>query len=217
MKQETIIGAVLAVIFLGVLAYLGLSPNTHGLAGAASVDAGFVGVQQYGPWQLACGKPQPGETPAAKTSAGGIPLSLSGGSPSLTAEQASRKLGRCRATLIYLKKDNPKQLILVVSFRYTVAGDKLAVIVRFPQIAQKGDTILLQVTDKAGLKLPVVQCGTEGCFAAGLLGGDAQTLIVNGQRAVMVFPTKKDAKPLIMPIPLTGLKGALQGMLKAES
>ena len=133
------------------------------------------------------------------------------------AAQDARKLGRCRATLIYLKKDNPKQLILVVSFRYTVSGDKLATIIRFPQIAQKGDTIILQVTDKAGLKLPVVQCGTEGCFAAGLLTGDAQQLVISGRRALIVFPAKKDAKPLGMPIPLTGLKAALDGMKKAES
>lgn len=218
--RSTIIGVVMGVVFIAALFGISqLYPHSSqvGFAEAAqSIEPGFVGVKMIGPWQFACAKDQ-SQAPASKAA---IPFTLNpnphGGAAAVTAAQQSA-LGRCRTTLIYTRKGDPKAVILVVSFRYAQNGQKLAMIVRFPALAQKGDQLLLRVGQGGALRLPVSQCSQGGCLAAGLLSPDGQNLILGAKKGVLVFPAKKDSKPLGMLIPFTGLKDALAAMRRAES
>ena len=123
-------------------------------------------------------------------------------------------LGRCRSTLVFRRKDNPKAIVLVIGFR--TAGQKLAMIVRFPSLAKKGDMIAMRLAQGA-LKLPVSDCGKGGCLAAGLLEAEAQSHILASPRGVLVFPAVQNGKPLGMFVPFDGLKESIAGMRRAES
>lgn len=218
--RSTIIGVVLGVVFIAALFGVSqLYPHTAqaGFAETAqSVQPGFIGVKMIGPWQFACAK----EESAAPTSNAAIPLTLNpnphGGAAAAVAAQQSA-LGRCRTTLIYRKKTDPKAVVLVVSFRHAQNGQKLAMIVRFPALAQKGDALMLRVGQGGALKLPVSQCSQGGCLAAGLLDAAGQNLILGAKKGVLVFPAKKGDKPLGMLVPFVGLKDALAAMSRAES
>jgi invasion protein IalB len=214
--RDTVIGFVLAALFIGAMVFGGIyikhdAPKPYAET-PGEVTSGFVGMKVYDGWQLLCGKPTAADQ--ASSSSGGIPLSLTPGKP---APGAGNALRRCRASLFIRRKDNPKALLLAVSFRHTADSDKLALIIRFPLLAKKGDLLGMQLDQKGGLKLPVNDCGQEGCLAAGLLSPDVQAMLMATKRAVLVFPAKKDGKPLGMLIPFTGLRDALTAMAKAES
>jgi hypothetical protein len=70
---------------------------------------------------------------------------------------------------------------------------------------------------QGGLKLPVNDCGKEGCLAAGLLGQQAQDRVLASPHAVLVFPAVQGNKPLGMLIPFDGLKQSVAAMRRAES
>jgi hypothetical protein len=211
MMRDTLIGIALAVLFVA-----GLWTAAHYIHGPAAgvaraeVKAGFTGLRQFGDWQLACAKPQPAASPKE-----GIPLELGPTVPAPAPAQSALTLGRCRASLVLVKKNDPKQPVLFLSFRYTSDGSKLAMIVRLPAPAEKTDTLMVRLTQKAGLKIPVRQCGQKYCFF-GLLEPDAQNLLLSVRRGVAIFPVAKGAKPLEMLIPFQGLPEALGAMRKAE-
>ncbi len=210
MGRDTIIGAVAAVLFLGALLYVGFGIPPNPPSVYADVNSGFVGIKTYGAWRLVCAKPSAADE-AAKS--GGIPLSLGGTPP---AAQAS-PFRRCLTLLLVPRRDNPRAVVLAISFRNAKAGTKTALIVHFPVLGKQGDTLGFQVDTKGALKLPVRQCGQNGCIAAGYLSNDVRNLIAAGQRGVVLFPTKKDGKPLYVIINLTGLKDSLGAMERAES
>ncbi|HTQ13071.1 MAG TPA: invasion associated locus B family protein [Rhizomicrobium sp.] len=218
--RDTIIGVVLAVIFVAAIwGASTLHPHVSGPMSAqeaAAVKPGFEGTRMIGPWQLACA-PGPRTNPAEKAA---IPFQLNpnphGGAAAVEAAQ-KEGLGRCRTSLIYRRKDNPKAVVIVVSFRHTDNGRKLALIVRFPALAKQGDTVVLSLGKKGGLNLPVSQCGKGGCMAAGVLPPKGEVLILSTPEGALIFPAQNDGKPLHVLVPFAGLKDALDAMSRAES
>jgi invasion protein IalB len=215
--RDTVIGVVLAVAFAAAIFAVGFThPHTYApvsVQAASEVQPGFTGLKAIGPWELACAK---GPAAGAKTA---IPFSLNPDPKSSAAATAQNALGRCRAALIYRRKDNPKAIVAIITFRYSTDFKKLAMIVRFPQqFAQKDDKLMLQVGRQgASIEMPVSQCTQGGCMAAGLLEPPGQNLILSAKQGVLVFPAKKGAKPFGMLVPLAGLKDVFDAMRRAES
>jgi hypothetical protein len=213
--RDTIIGLVLAAALLaGLFAVAHFYPHSPAAELARTADevqSGFAGTEAIGSWQLAC--PPGPNAPTAKTP---VPFSLNPNPRTAAAVVAggAATLGRCHTTLIFRRKDNPKAIVLIVGFR--TAGEELAMIVRFPALAKKGDTLAMRLL-QGTLKLPVSDCGKEGCLAAGLLGVQAQDRVLASPRGVLVFPALRDGKPLGMLIPFNGLKESVAAMRRAES
>ena len=209
--RDTLVGIVLAVALVaGLFALDHFCPRSSS-ATVNDVQSGFVGEKTIGPWQLAC---LPG--PSGPASKAPVPFSLNPNPRTAAAVVAgqSLSLGRCRTTLIFRRKDNPKAVVLIIGFR--LAGDRLAMIVRFPVLAKKGDTVAMRLA-QATLKLPVSDCGKGGCLAAGLLGQQAQDRLLASPRGVLVFPVIQNGKPLGMLIPFDGLRESIAAMHRAES
>jgi len=211
--RDTIVGTVLALVLVAALfAMARLHPHSPGeeLARAAGeVQQGFTGVKMFGSWQLAC---PPG--PSGATSRAPVPFSLNPNPRTAAAVVAGETLGRCRTTLVFRRKDNPKAIVLIVGLR--LAGEKLALIVRFPALAKKGDSLQMRLAQGA-LKLPVSDCGKDGCLAVGLLGQQALDHVLASPSAILVYPTLRNGKPLGMLVPFNGLKEAVAAMRRAES
>jgi hypothetical protein len=209
--RDTLVAILLGVALLaGLFALDRFYPHSSGMT-ASDVQSGFVGVKMIGSWQLACPT-----GPSGSASRAPVPFSLNPNPRTAAAVVAGSalNLGRCRTTLVFRRKDNPKAVVLIVGFR--LAGEKLAMIVRFPALAKKGDTLAMRLAYSA-LKLPVSDCGKEGCLAAGLLGGQALDRVLASPSAVLVFPAVRDGKPLGMLIPFGGLKESVAAMRRAES
>jgi hypothetical protein len=209
--RDTFIGIVLAVALVaGLFALDHFYPHSPSTA-ANDVQSGFVGVKAVGAWQLAC---PPG--PSGSASKAPVPFSLNPNPRTAAAVVAGStlNLGRCRTTLVFRRKDNPKAVILIVGFR--LAGEKLAMIVRFPALAKKGDTLVMRLAQGA-LKLPVNDCGKDGCLTVGLLGQQALDRVLASPNAVLVFPAIRNGKPLGMLVPFDGLKESVAAMRRAES
>ncbi|HEX3675741.1 MAG TPA: hypothetical protein VHU87_15850 [Rhizomicrobium sp.] len=214
--RDTIIGVVLAVAFVAAIFAAGMHPHSYTPAyieAAAEVQPGYVGIKAIGPWEFICPK-----GPAARGKAA-IPFSLNPDPKTAAAVTPQNALGRCRVALIYRRKDNPKAVILILSFRYSSDYTKLAMIVRFPQpFAQKGDKLILAVgREGRGIEMPVSECSQQGCLAAGLIDRPGQDLILSAKEGALVFPGKDHAKALKMLVPLVGLKEAFAAMRRAES
>jgi invasion protein IalB len=215
--RDIVIGVVLAALFVaGIVAVGFYHPRSYAPAyieAAAEVQPGYVGIKAIGPWEFICPK---GPAAGAKSA---IPFSLNPDPKTAAAVAPQNALGRCRVALIYRRKDNPKAVILILSFRYSSDHSKIAMIVRFPQpFAQKGDKLILAVgREGKGIEMPVSECSQQGCLAAGLLEQPGQDLIVSAKEGVLVFPGKDHAKALKMMVPLVGLKDAFAAMRRAES
>ena len=209
--RDILVGIVLAAALVaGLFALDHFYHRSHGMT-ANDVQSGFVGAETIGAWQLAC---PPG--PSGSAAKAPVPFSLNPNPRTAAAvvENGSLNLGRCRTTLVFRRKDNPKAIVLIVGFR--LAGEKLALIVRFPALAKKGDVLEMRLAQGA-LKLPVSDCGKNGCVSAGLLGAQALDRVLASPRAVLVFPAVRDGKPLGMLIPFDGLKASVAAMRRAES
>jgi len=192
--RDTIVGAVLAIVFLALLfAVPRLLP--HGIeattrAEVAQISKGFLGTRFVGPWVLVCSK-----TPA----------------PSPQNPQAI--VGPCRMARAY--RDKAGRLILTVAFRYAGAPKVLTMIVRFPPVGQKGQYLLI-VLGKTTLKLPVFACAKDSCVAVGALVPTATGLLKAASQARVVLPPTPEGKQYTIQIRLDDLPAALAAMQRAE-
>ncbi|HEV2561532.1 MAG TPA: invasion associated locus B family protein [Rhizomicrobium sp.] len=221
--RNTVIGAVLAVVFVAALFALAhfaprkpLPPAPDKIA--AQVEQGFVGAKMIGPWQLVClaspaiiGAATPAPPPSAPAPHAALPHTAEA---PVTHKPIS--LGRCRVTLAYLQKDSPKHVILTVNFRLVGEAEKLLMVVRLPPVAKAGDNLVLQL-GRGGLKLPVAGCQKESCMAAGVLGAQAQTGLFSTAKAELVLPPGANGKRAALPFPVMGLSAAITAMHRAES
>lgn len=224
--RNTVIGAVLAVIFVAALfAMAHFAPRKpkppSPEQSAAQVEQGFVGAKMIGPWQLVCLASPSVIDVGSKPAAASPPLPPStpeAVAPHKTAPAAAKplSLGRCRVTLAYRQKDNPKRVILAVNFRLVGEAEKLLMVVRLPPVAKKGDNLVLRLGAN-GLKLAVAGCQKESCVAAGALGAQAQTGLFSAPKAELVLPPGANGKRAALPFPVAGLSAAITAMHRAES
>lgn len=193
--RNMIVGAVLAVALIGglfALAYyhrpqLGMQDPA---AMSAEVQPGFVGTKAIGPWLLIC---KPGPKPTAANS-----------------------LGRCQLSLIYHRKENPKQVVLIMTFRVQSVAKHLVAIVVVPPIVKQGDEMDLQVGKKL-LKLPISVCKKTECAAAVTLAQQGEADLLAAPSAALFFPPAANGKRSGVPVPFVGLPAAVAALRRAES
>jgi Invasion associated locus B (IalB) protein len=217
--RDTVVGLVLAVLLIGGLfAADKFAPGQHPLspiaqadqsadASAADIHPGYVGTKMIGVWQLACtDKPTVVQVPVQDPSA-------AAGAPPKTVQV---QLGRCRSTLFYRRRDNPRMVMMAVTFRFIGPSKSFGVFVLMPPIVKPGDVVALRI-QQGFLKLPVQSCQDKGlCIARGALqpGAEAQFLASKGAQLVIPQPNGKAAA---LPLPLIGLPQAVSAMTRAES
>jgi invasion protein IalB len=218
--RDTIVGLVLAAFLIGGLfAADKYAPNTRPVPpavavaqmatqAAADVHRGFVGTKNIGLWQLTCA-----DKPTIMT----VPLKDASKPAGTTpAKTATVKFGRCRTTLYYRRKDNPKQVMLAVTFRFIGEHNAFGVFVLMPPIVKQGDIVALRIPQGI-LKLPVAGCEPKGlCVARGALQPGAEDEFLKAKAAQLVIP-QASGKPALLPMPMTGLDKAIDAMKRAES
>jgi invasion protein IalB len=193
--KDTVLGAVLAIAFLALLfAAPRLLP--HGIeattqAEIAQISKGFAGTRFIGSWVLVCSKAR---------------------APASQSPQAV--VGPCRMARAY--RDNNGRLILTVAFRYAGTPKVLTMIVRFPPVGRKGQSLLVVLGKQSTLKLPVFDCAKDSCVAVGALVPAATALLVSSAQARVVLPPTSEGKQYTIGIRLDGLSAAIAGMQRAE-
>ena len=211
--RNTIIGAILALLFLaGLFALPKYFPHQTVVMNptdvAAKIEPGFTGAKQIGPWVLVCDR--------AANSQAAIPFSWGATKGAPAAATADNSAGRCRTILAFRRKGNPKQIMLLITFRTLSHGQRLALIVHLPPIAKKGDPVSL-VWGKQGFTMPISACNKAACAAMGALDprGEAQLTRVKG--ANLLLPPGANGKRLTVGVPFAGLPQALGAMRRAEA
>jgi invasion protein IalB len=196
--RNSIVGVLLAAILLGglfALAKYNPPPNfqTTPDSVAASIASGYAGVQQIGAWTLGC-------------EAG----------PNNRAQLKPDAFGRCRVSLAYRRKDNPKMVVMVIAMRLLGPDQHLAVIVIVPPVVKGGDELELHVGQRA-LKLAVSTCKDGRCIALSALGASGEDQLLKGPSGVLVFPPDQTGKRGGVAVPFAGLQSAVAAMRRAES
>lgn len=209
--RNMIVGAALAMLLVaGLFALAHYTPPTVGMeepvAAATEVEPGFVGVKRIGLWLLVC-------RPGPKTAAA-IPLNMKPYGAKKDAGDTT--LGRCQASLIYRRKQNPKQTVLVLTFRTQGPAQRLVAILVVPPFVKKGDELDLRAGKKI-LRLPVSTCRQNECAAAVVLAPKGEADLLGAQGAALYFPPGKDGKRSGVPVPFLGLRPAINAMRRAET
>ncbi|HSM94875.1 MAG TPA: invasion associated locus B family protein [Rhizomicrobium sp.] len=191
--RNMIVGAVLAVALVaGLFALAHYNRPQIGMqdptAVAAEVQPGFIGTKSIGPWLLIC-KPGP--------KAGG------------------NNLGHCQLSLIYHRKENPKQVVLILTFRVQGDAQHLVAIVVVPPIVKQGDVMTMQAGNKL-LKLPISVCKKTECAAAVTLAPKGEADLLSVPSAALFFPPAANGKRSGVPVPFVGLPAAVDALRRAE-
>jgi hypothetical protein len=210
--RSSIIGVILAALLLAGLFALAKYLPPSGLSQrpadvAAKVEPGFTGMKQIGPWILSC---RPGQKKSAP-----MPLTLTP-SAAQSPVSADNTFGRCRVSLIYHRKGNPKQAVLVLNFRLLGPAQHLAVLVILPPVVKKGDELELR-WGKKGLKLPISVCQKGDCIAVIGLAARGEADLLSAPSAMLVLPPGPDGKRAGVGVPFVGLPDAIRAMRRAET
>lgn len=192
--RNMLVGAVLAVALIaGLFALAHYYPAQIGMqdpaSAAADVQPGFIGTKTVGPWLLIC-KPGPKITTA-------------------------NGMGHCQVSLIYHRKETPKQAVLILTFRVQGTAQNLVAIAVVPPIVKKGDEMDLQAGQKR-LRLPISVCKPTECAAAVTLAPQGEKDLLSVQQAALFFPPAADGKRRGVPVPFVGLPQAIDAMRRAE-
>jgi invasion protein IalB len=192
--RNMIVGVVLAAALLaGLFALAHYYPAKIGMqdpaSSAADVQPGFVGTKPVGPWLLIC-KPGPKATD-------------------------DKSLGRCQLSLIYHRKENAKQVVLVLTFRVQGPQQHLVAIVVVPPIVKQGDEMVMQAGKKL-LKLPISICKPTECAAAATLAPKGEADLLSVPSAALFFPPDANGKRSGVPVPFVGLPAAISALRRAE-
>lgn len=193
--RNMIVGTILAIALVaGLFALAHYNRPQLGMqdpaAMSAEVQPGFVGTKAIGPWVLVC-RPGPKSTNA-------------------------NSLGRCQLSLIYHRKENPKQVVLVLTFRVQSVAQHLVAIVVVPPIVKQGDEMDLQAGKKL-LKLPISICKKTECAAAVTLAPQGEADLLAAPSAALFFPPAANGKRSGVPVPFVGLPAAIAALRRADS
>jgi invasion protein IalB len=196
--RNFVVGIVLSALLLGGLFALSkYDPAVDRIPNpghtASQIQPGFVGTKQVGAWLMACGAPQ---TPGAALGKG--------------------TFGRCRLNLVYHRKDNPKQIVLLVTMRLLGPAKNLAVIVVMPPIVKVGDVLELHAGQRL-LKMPISICKEGKCVTVVALQPRSENELLVAPNGVLVFPADPNGKRGAIGVPFAGLREAIGAMRRAES
>ena len=192
--RNMIVGAVLAVALIaGLFALAHYYPAKIGMQDPASsagdIQPGFVGTKAIGPWLLIC---------------------KSG--PKATSDKS---LGRCQLSLIYHRKENAKQVVLVLTFRVQGPQQHLVAIAVVPPIVKQGDEMDMQAGKKM-LRMPISICKPTECAAAVTLAPKGEADLLSVPSAALFFPAAANGKRSGVPVPFVGLPAAIAALRRAE-
>lgn len=217
--RDTVIGLVLAAILIGGLFAADkfapdqrpLSPvaqaNQSADTAAQDVHPGFTGTKMIGVWQLAC---------TDKPTVVNVPVQDPNHQASTPPKTEQIQLGRCRSTLFYRRKDNPRMVMMAITFRFVGPSKSFGVFVLMPPIVKQGDVVALRI-QQGFLKLPVQGCQDKGlCVARGALQPAAEQEFLSAKGAQLIIP-QANGKAAALPLPLVGLPQAVAAMTRAES
>jgi invasion protein IalB len=209
--RNTLIGVALAAVFLAGLAFLAWHrqpANISPMSSAASaVEPGFTGVKRIGAWVLACAPIQKDSAP--------LPLSLTPYGKRGPAKDAGNGFGRCRLSLAFHRKDNPKQVVALLTLRLLKPNRGLAIIAVVPPIVKQGDTLVLRAPPRA-VRLPVANCNPQRCIASVVIARKGEiALLSSARRGALVLPAK-DGKRRAMMVPLADVEAGINAMRRAE-
>lgn len=153
---------------------------------AGEVDAGFIGIINYGRWRLIC-----------------VPASGPKSAPN----------NDCRVNQEVAPPGHPDQVILAANLRLS-ADRHHAVMLRLPPTAHDGDMITLRYGD-ATLKAPVHACSQSECVARADLNDDDWNALIAAESLQAVMPTSIGERALV-DISSDGLPQAVSALNRAE-
>lgn len=196
---RTVVGALLAVVFLGLLfaASHFLPQGIEGVTQSdlAQIGPGFTGTRHIDGWTLVCGNEAAQGAKEEQT-------------------EANAQIGRCRMARAF--QDRRGQVLLTLAFRYTGPSRALTMIVRFPPLGHKGQYLVVSLGPKSAIRVPVFGCVKTSCVAVGALIPAAATILAAAANAQVVLPPGTDGKQYMVGISLSGLAPGLAGMHRAE-
>ena len=210
--RNTLAATMLAVLFIAAMFALPrFLPHTPGRVmpglAAAKIEPGFTGVQRIGLWTLVCAPPSPKSVP--------LPFTFGPRKP-VAPSTRTAALGRCRALIVYRRKDDPKRAALVVTFRLIGPQQKLAMVVRMPPTAKKGDVATLRL-GKGMLNLPVSACDGQICVAMGAFAPRTEASLFAQPMGQLVLPPGPEGKRVAVTVPLRALRPAVDAMRRAQT
>jgi invasion protein IalB len=154
---------------------------------AGEVDAGFIGIINYGHWRLIC-----------------VPAN----------QPKSARDNNCRVNQEVAPPGHPDQVILAANLRLS-ANHRRAVMLRLPPTAHDGDIIMLRFGG-AMLKTPVHGCSQSECVATADLSDDDWNILLAAEGLQAVLPTSMGQRALV-DISADGLGQAVSAMKRAQS
>jgi invasion protein IalB len=208
--RNTLGGVVLAAIFLAGLAFLALRHPARiqnpAKEIASEVEPGFTGVKRIGAWVLAC-------APRRKDSAP-LPLSLTPFGKRGAVNSAGNGESRCRLSLAFRRKDNPRQIAALLTLRL-LKNRSLGLVAVVPPVVKIGDTLVLRAPPRA-VRIPVTNCNAQRCIArAAIMRKGEIALFSSAGRGALVLPVKDGRRPAL-PVPLAGVEAGINAMRRAE-
>jgi len=207
--KDTIVGCALGLALLaGLFAAAHFLPR--GQMQSLPVSAAFVGERHFGGWILVCAKAPPG--PARQS----VPIPFSLTARSAYQTDVAERRGRCRVSLLLVRKGDPKHIVLAAHFRLRGQARVLTLVLRFPAIGKAGQWVAVRAGEKA-LRLPVISCNGQFCTAGGRLGPPAESLLYQAPAGRIYLPSTEGGRHPALPLPLAGLKQAISGMRRAEN
>ena len=211
--RNTVVGLALALLFLaGLFALPRFFPQkelqTTPAQIAAKIEPGFSGVRRIGPWVLTC--------PPARFKTVPLPFSFAPSRRATPAIDGANALGRCRTFMAFRPKANPKQVVMLLSFRLLGRSQRLALLVRIPPRAKKGDMIGFELGQKV-LNLPVIACDERSCLATSSLSPSQEAMLFAQRGAELLLPQGPNGKRVAARVPIAGLRAATSAMRRAEA
>jgi invasion protein IalB len=138
-----------------------------GVPTIADVEAGFVGILNFGNWRLIC-------DPAGEGDAHNV----------------------CRINQEVSVRDRPNEVILAANFRVLHAAERTLIVMRLPPTAHVGDKIVLRF-DEDVLKIPVHECSEVQCLARAELELERWEILLQSAALQAVLPAAGGRRALV--------------------
>lgn len=152
------------------------------------VEAGFVGIVNFGSWRLIC-------DPASE-------------------KTKTRHNNICRLNQEVAVSDRPNEVILAANLRLLGRTHSAVVALRLPPTARVGDKIVLRFGEYV-LKLPVHECSAVQCLARAEMDGEGWNELLAAVHLQAVLPASRGQRALV-DIPVDGLAQAAAALSKAQ-
>ncbi|MGQ0741816.1 MAG: invasion associated locus B family protein [Alphaproteobacteria bacterium] len=163
-----------------------LAPRASDMAIAGEVEAGFVGILNFGNWRLIC---EP-------------------------VGEGSKAENICRINQEVSARDRPSEVILAANFRMLRKAQRTVLVMRLPITANAGDKVVLRFGDYV-LKIPVQECTDGQCLARAELDFETWEGLLRSTAVQAVLPAAEGRRAMV-DIPVDGLAQAAAALGRAQ-